>query len=49
MTLQAAAILDIKFSDFVQIWVLYFKMARKQNLAIEIHKIVGIHCESVSI
>ena len=26
-----------------------FKMTRKQYLAIEIHKILGIHCESASI
>ena len=28
---------------------LYFKMTRKQHLVIQIHKIVGNHCEIVSI
>ena len=40
------------FSNFQILFkfeLLYFKMTRKQHLAVEIHKIVRIHCEVVSI
>ena len=39
----------LKFQIFFKFSLLYFKMTRKQHLAVEIHKIVRIHCEVVSI
>ena len=52
MTSQVAAILNflifIEFPNFF-IEFLYFKMTRKQHLAIEIHKTVKIYCEIFSI
>ena len=50
MKSQAAAILDfLNFQILFKFEFLYFKTTRKQHLAIEIHKIVRIHCEVVSI
>ena len=39
----------LNFQILFKFEFLYFKMMRKQHLAIEIHKIVRIHCEVVSI
>ena len=38
MTSQEAAVLDYKFSDFIQVWIIILKMMRKQYLVIEIYK-----------
>ena len=47
---KAAAILDFQILRFCfKFSLLYFKMTRTQHLAIEIHEIVRIHCEVVSI
>ena len=39
----------LNFQILFKFEFLYFKMRRKQHLAIEIHKIVRIYCEVVSI
>ena len=39
----------LKFQILFKFEFLYFKTTRKQHLAIEIHKIVRIHCEVVGI
>ena len=39
----------LNFQILFKFSLLYFKMTRTQHLAVEIHKIVRIHCEVVSI
>ena len=39
----------LNFQILFKVILLYFKITRKQHLAIEIHKIVRIHCEVVNI
>ena len=39
----------LRFLGFFQIWIFVLQKDQKQHLAIEIHKIVRIHCEVVSI
>ena len=39
----------LNFRILFKFSLLYFKMTRKQYLTIEIHKIVKMHCENVSI
>ena len=39
----------LNFQILFKFSLLYFKMTRKQHLAVESHKIVRIHCEVVSI
>ena len=39
----------LNFQILFKFSLLYFKMTRKQHLAVEIHKIVRIHCEDVNI
>ena len=39
----------LNFQILFKFELLYFKMTRKHHLAVEIHKIVRIHCEVVSV
>ena len=39
----------LNFQILFKFLLLYFKIKRKEHLAVEIHKIVRIHCEVVSI
>ena len=39
----------LNFRTSLKFSLLYFKMTRKQHLAVEIHKLVRIHCEVASI